>query len=419
MKQLTISVIGCGNRSTIYSRLAGEMKDQYKLVAAADPNLLRANRIKEFSGNSDFKVFSTYDQLFECEKLSDMVIIGTQDQDHYVPCKKALEKGYDVLLEKPISPLLDEILELEELAIKLGRKLQVCYVLRYTPFYMKVKEILESGVIGEVVSINAIEGVLPWHQAHSFVRGKWNRAETSSPMIVAKCCHDTDIISWLLDDTCRSVSSYGALTHFVKENAPEGAPERCTDGCPHADKCYYNAERYATDMRDPWLELIYDNFETATEEEIIEWIKGTDFSRCVYRCDNNVVDHQIVNMEFESKTTANLTMTAFEQGRNIEIYGTKGTLKGGFSLKKITGKDILVETWDGEHFEHVLSNETTEDHHMGGDNGLMNNLYTNMVIKGESVSSYIQSHVIAYAAEESRVKDEKIVIESFKERFKK
>ena len=413
MKQVTLSIIGCGNRSSIYAKLASENPSKYKLVAAADLNIRRAEKIRDFSNNPDFKVFDSADALFNEGKISDIMIIGTQDQFHYEPCKKALELGYDVLLEKPISPSIQEIVDLQSIAEKLGRKLQVCYVLRYTPFYKKVKAIIESGILGDIVSINANEGVLPWHQAHSFVRGKWCRVEDSTPMIVAKCCHDTDIIQWLLGKKCESVSSYGALTYFVEKNAPEGAPKRCTDGCPHADNCEYNALRYASDMREPWLELVYDNFEDATSEEIIEWLKTSDYSKCVYRCDNNVVDHQIVAMEFEGKVTANLTMTAFETGRHIEVFGSKGVLKGGQYLKRKTGCDVIVDLWNGETISYTVSEKTEGDHHMGGDEGLMGAFYDEMVGEGNPVSSYIQSHVMAYAAEESRISNQKIELDEF------
>ena len=412
-KALTISVVGCGNRATVYSRLASEMPEKYKLIAAADPNPDRVNKIKEYSKNPEFKTFSTGEELLECDKLSDIIIIATQDQFHYEPCKAALEKGYDVLLEKPIATSMKEIIDIKNLAEKLGRKLQVCYVLRYTPFYRKVKEVVDSGILGEIVSINANEGVLPWHQAHSYVRGKWHKVSESSPMIVAKCSHDTDIIQWLVNQKCVSVSSYGDLTYFKRDNMPEGAPERCTDGCPHADKCHYNALRYTSDMREPWLETVYDNFENATEEEIVEWLKSTDYGRCVFQCDNDAVDHQVVSMEFENKVTANLTMTAFEIGRSIAIFGTKGVLKGGFFTKKNSGFDIVVTPWDGECHKYVVSHETTEDHHMGGDTGIMNTLYDEMTGEGHPVASYIQSHTMSYAAEESRITGKKIDLDEF------
>ena len=417
MKQLTLSAIGCGNRTRIYMTHASKLPEHYKIVAAADPIPARLNYVKEISGNPDFKSFSSDQDFFAEEKLSDVVIIGTQDEFHYKPCKEALEKGYDVLLEKPIAPRVEEIIDLQNLAEKLGRRLQVCYVLRYTPFYRKIKEILDAGTIGDVISLNANEGVMPWHQAHSFVRGNWNITSESSPMIVAKCCHDTDVIGWLINKKCKSVSSYGNLTHFTSEHAPEGATKRCTDGCPHLDTCIYSAYKYTDEHRTPWLAQVFDRAEEATAEEIEEWLKKTDFGRCVYYSDNDVVDHQIVAMEFEDDITANLTMTAFESGRQIEIFGTKGILKGGHFLKTITGSDIIVTSHTGEEERHVID-IPPDDHHLGGDEGIINALYKELGgDKYIPVSSYIQSHIMAYASERSRLTGATINLEEFKKEF--
>lgn len=418
MKKLTLSAIGCGNRNRIYTKLASQMPERYKIVAAADLNPVRLQYVNDISGNPDFKSFTSADNFLAEEKMSDIVIIGTQDSYHYEPCKAALLKGYDVLLEKPIAPNLDEIIELQNLAEKLGRKLQVCYVLRYTPFYRKAKEIIDSGIIGEVVSVNANEGVIPWHQAHSFVRGNWNRAEDSSPMIVAKCCHDTDIISWLINKKCESVSSYGDLSYFRKENAPVGAAKRCTDGCSLAENCYYNACKYAGEHRFPWLAQVYDRAEEASDQEVFDWLKDSDFGRCVFHSDNNVVDHQVVSMEFEGKVSVNLTMTAFDEGRHLEVFGTKGVLKGGHFLKQETGYDIIVHTFDGNRESHIVEVDAG-DHHMGGDEGIMNALYDEMTGEDTTpVSSYIQSHIMAYAAEESRLSGKKIVLDDYTQQFR-
>lgn len=418
-KQLSLAAIGCGNRSQIYMSLAAQRPELYKLVAAADPRPSAVERIKQQSNNPDFRSFKDDKELLAEDKLADVLIIGTQDQYHYEPCRKALLKGYDILLEKPIAPCMEEILELQELAEKLGRKLQVCYVLRYTPFYQKVKEIIDSGKIGELVSINAVEGVIPWHQAHSFVRGHWRSASESTPMIIAKCTHDHDILSWLTEAECLSVSSYGSLSHFTKENAPEGATERCTDGCPHAETCHYSALKYADEHRFPWLSQIYENWENANKEEIIDWVSKNNYSRCVYFSDNDVVDRQVVNMEFSAGLTATLTMTAFDIGRQLEIFGTKGVLRGGHAIKELTGSDIIVKPFEGEDEKHTIELDPN-DHHMGGDEGIMNALYEEMAgEKSVPVSSYIQSHVMSYAAEESRITGQSINLREFKQQFSK
>ncbi|MEE9368860.1 MAG: Gfo/Idh/MocA family oxidoreductase [Pontiella sp.] len=419
MKRLKLAAIGCGNRARIYTSLASQQPDLYEIVAAADPNEVRLNYVKNVSNNPDFKSFSSDKELLAEELLADVLIIGTQDNYHYEPCKAALLKGYDVLLEKPIAPCVEEILELQELAEQLGRKLQVCYVLRYTPFYRKVKEIVDSGILGEIITVNANEGVLPWHQAHSFVRGNWSQSGKSSPMIVAKCSHDTDIISWLIGKECLSISSFGSLKHFRASEAPEGAPARCTDDCPHLETCHYNARKYAGEHRTPWLAQVFDRAVEASDEEIIEWLRESDFGRCVYHSDNDVVDHQVVSMNFEGDVTANLTMTAFEVGRSIELFGTKGYLKGGYFMRVKTGNDIHVQLFDGNEQQHSVDVDE-EDHHMGGDDGIMNALYEEMAgDKSVPVSSYIQSHIMGYAAEKSRLTGQVVHLEEYRESFRK
>jgi len=419
MKKLKIAAIGCGNRVRKYTSLAAKQPDLYKIVAAADPNEARLNHVKNVSNNPGFRSFVSDKKLLAEEKLADVLIIGTQDSYHYEPCKAALLKGYDVLLEKPIAPRVEEIFELQELAETLGRKLQVCYVLRYTPFYRKVKEIVDSGILGEIITANAIEGVIPWHQAHSYVRGNWNRAEKSSPMIVAKCSHDTDIISWLIGKRCLSVSSFGSLKHFRASEAPAGATPRCTDDCPHLETCHYNARKYAGEHRTPWLAQVFDRAEEASEEEIFEWLSTSDFGRCVYHSDNDVVDHQVVAMNFEEGITASLTMTAFDEGRSIELFGTKGTLKGGHFLRVKTGSDIYIDLFDGTEQTHHVETDA-DDPHMGGDEGIMDALYEEMTgDKSIPVSSYIQSHIMGYAAEQSRQTGQTVHLTDDRESFLK
>jgi len=415
MRKLSLSAIGCGNRSRIYLGLAAERPDRYEVVAAADPNEARLEKTRQLSRNPDFKCFRDADEFLAQDKLSDVVIVGTQDSYHYEPCREALLKGYDVLLEKPISPHIEEVFKLQDLAERLGRRLQVCYVLRYTPFYREVKKIVDSGVLGDIVSISAIEGVIPWHQAHSFTRGNWRRADESSPMIIAKCCHDLDIIQWLINDRCSSVASYGDLSYFKSENAPEGAPAYCVEGCPVGDTCIYNAAKYAEEHRSPWLEQVYDRADVASKEEILEWLRTSPYGRCVYRCDNDVMDHQVVAMGFDAGATANLTMIAFDEGRWIEVFGTKGCLRGGRFLRSELKADIVVEFFDGRVDRHEVSDG--DDMHMGGDEGIMDALYDEMTAEEPvPVASYIQSHVMAHAAEEARVTGKAVDLREYADR---
>ncbi|MHC4221458.1 MAG: Gfo/Idh/MocA family protein, partial [Planctomycetota bacterium] len=294
MKKIRLAAIGCGNRTQIYMKMASGMPERYEIVAAADLRPGRVENVRQLSGNPSFRSFDSDKAILAEPKLADIMIIGTQDEYHYEPCREALKKGYDILLEKPIATTAAKILELEQLADKLNRKVMICYVLRYTSFYMKVKEIVDSGILGDIVTINASEGLDPWHQAHSFVRGHWAVVEKSSPMIAAKCCHDIDMLLWLVGKRSVKVSSFGSCYYFNQEHAPEGAPLRCTDGCPVEKDCIYNAKLYASTRRDPWLGVIYDNAEKADQQEIFDWLGECPWGRCVFRSDNTAVDHQVL-----------------------------------------------------------------------------------------------------------------------------
>ena len=197
----------------------------------------------------------------------------------------------------------------DETARKRGKVLSVCHVLRYTPFFSKIKELLDKGCIGRLISIQHNENVGYWHYAHSFVRGNWRNSEDSSPMILAKSCHDMDIMLWLAGADCRSISSYGSLTHFKSENAPEGAPYRCMDGCPVQNECPYYAPRLYLTENTSWPTSVI-SADTGIEARTKALREGP-YGRCVYRCDNNVVDHQVVAIEFKNDVTAVFTMSAF------------------------------------------------------------------------------------------------------------
>ena len=415
MEKIKLAGIGCGNRTNVYMNLASKlMPPKFDITALADPIKERRDIISSYQQGNRIKHFDSAISFLSEEKLADVVIIGTQDDYHFKPAMEAMEKGYDLILEKPISNNLEEVLILEKRAAELNRRVIICHVLRYTPIYNKIKEILKSGIVGETVSLNATEGVGAWHQTHSFVRGKWSDTGKSSPMILAKSCHDMDIIFWLVGQKCISISSFGELSHFCSINAPEGAPKRCTDGCPIADSCQYNALLYLTERRNPWLEAVFDTEKSrldeggASDSEIIQWLKTSPWGRCVYDCDNDAVDHQVVNFKFEKGITATFTMTAFDEGRNIEIFGTKGTLKGGEFIKKVTGHDLIfydnrngiVQYWDIEFDPDGNAS------HGGGDSGFVQSLYNELKMDNpadmkSSIQISVESHVMAWAAEES------------------
>ena len=418
MKPLRLAGIGCGGRTRTYLELAAKMPQFYEVTAAADPIPERVGMVRSFSNNPGFQAFASDKELLARPRLADVLIIGTQDQYHVEPCLAAMEKGYDILLEKPVAPNPEDVLAIEKRATELGRRVLVCHVLRYTPFYSKVHEIVTSGVLGEIITMNASEGVGAWHQAHSFVRGHWAVTEKSTPMILAKSCHDMDIISWLMDRPCRVISSRGSLSFFNAANAPAGAPARCTDGCPVSGKCIYDAHHYLGRHRN-WVTYVHPN-PAATDDEVMEWLRHSAWGRCVYHCDNTAVDHQVLAMEFEGGATATFTMTAFDEGRNIEVMGTDGVLRGGHFLKQTTGSDILVKN-------HATGDETTwrlsaeaggYDGHGGGDAGLMRALYHEMnssepAAMRSSIQRSVQSHLMAFAAEHSRVSGSIAQLDSF------
>ncbi len=419
-KPLKIACIGCGARAQTYTALAAAKPQQFEIVAGADPQPERVEKVRRISGRADFRGFPDADALLAAGKLADVMIVATQDNDHFRHCTGALRAGYDILLEKPIATRAEEVLEIDRLAREAGRRVMVCFVLRFAAFYRKAKEIADSGALGDIVSIQANEGVMPWHQAHSYVRGHWAVAAKSSPMIVAKCCHDTDILHWLAGRRCRRVASFGSLEFFRRENAPAGAPARCTDGCPAGETCFYNALRYATDMRNPWLGMVYDRAREASREEIIEWLRGSPWGRCVYRCDNDVVDRQVLAMEFEGGMTGTFTMSAFENGRHIEIYGTRGVLKGGETYRKHFEAHLVFFPHEGVPIRYtVCAEDGGYELHGGGDPGLVNALYGEMTRPpGEpleaGLESTVHSHLIGFAAEEARVTGRTVDLEEFR-----
>lgn len=404
-KPLTLVGLGCGHRTRAYCEIAVQYPHRYRIVGAADPNSFRVQQIRELSRTPDFRSFSSDTELFAAGKIANVCMIGTQDSYHVAPALKAMELGYDVLLEKPISTDPREIQHLLTEAERMNRKVLVCHVLRYAPFYVKVKELLDSGVIGDIVSIDAREGTGTWLYAHGYVRGHWSEvgAGKSSPMLISKSCHDLDIISWLVNSPCTKVSSFGTLSHFTAAHAPEGAPARCTDSCPAGDRCYYNALNYIGRQRG-WLPSVMDGEASASPDDIRKFLETSPWGRCVYRCNNNAVDHQVVSMNFEGGITGTFTMTPFDSGRDLIICGTKGALRGGNNIKAQSGHDIIVQMHSGNTTRYGVYADATG--HGGGDGGLVQALDHELAKPAHEMHSGLfascESHFIGYAAEESR-----------------
>lgn len=417
MKKVKVALVGAGLRGVNYLEYAVQHPHELEVVAVAEPVRERREAFQTRHGIPDELCFEHWDELFAKPKLADAVLICTQDKQHFEPTMKALEMGYHVLLEKPMSPDPEECIQMGEMAAKSGLVFSICHVLRYAPFFSTLKELLSRGEIGQLMSIQHNENVGYWHQAHSFVRGNWRRKEESSPMILAKSCHDLDILLWLADADCTRVASFGSLNHFKASEAPEGAPLRCLDGCPVADQClYYAPNLYLTDNTD-WPTSAISN--DMSYEARYKALQEGPYGRCVYHCDNDVVDHQVVNLEFANNVTAAFTMSAFTRdiSRTIKLMGTTGEIRGAMEKNEI---EVI-------HFSGKVERISFEDMgghvgHGGGDMKLVKDFLNLVRADGKSqgltsANHSVQSHLMAFAAEESRVQGRTIHMQEFAESF--
>lgn len=414
MKQVTVAIAGCGSRGMeTYAACQKRFPEKMKIVAAADIRPEKLEQMKQRYGLTDEQCYASAEEMFAQSRLADVACICTPDQLHYPQAMAALEKDYHLLLEKPIAQTAQQCRDIEKLAKERSRHVTVCHVLRYTAFYQKIKELIEAGRVGEVVSIQADEQVGHWHQAHSFVRGNWRCTTETTPMILAKCCHDMDILLWLTGKHCLRVSSFGSLRHFKAAFAPEGASLRCTDGCPSEADCPYNAVRfYMGCFRKEgscWpVDVITPD---PSEDSIMEALRTGPYGRCVYHCDNDAVDHQVVNLELEDDVTVSFSMCAFSDRntRTIRVMGTHGEIWAELEQK------IIKVTTFGHPQEVIDVGTLTSDFsgHSGGDARMLENLLD--LISGErsdmltNISASVESHLVALAAEESRAQHGKVI----------
>ena len=393
-------VFGLGARGNIYATFAKTYPEKFDLVAIIENNPERLDYAKtEYPGA---RLFADY-HAFLLEKIeADIVAVATQDEDHKEHAIAMMAAGYDLLLEKPIANHKEDCLEIYEASKRYDRKVIVCHVLRYTPFYSTVKRIIDSGKLGEVITIHASENVGYYHQAHSFIRGPWRNKAQSSPMILAKCCHDMDIIRYLMGEECVSVSSYGDLFYFNEAHAPKGATAYCSD-CPHTD-CIYKAQTIYTSEVGRFFASYFTTKER-TDENILGDLPKTQYDRCVFGCDNDVVDHQVTIMQFAKGKTACHTMTAFSKEiyRDLKVHGTKAELVG------VVEKNSIEIRYFGGETEKITVDISAANvgGHMGGDYFMMNSLYR--ALNGEVAEGVtfldvsIDSHLMSFAAEESRM----------------
>lgn len=408
MKKVTAVLIGAGNRGAeAYAAYALKHPEELTFVGVAEPRKERREEFKRLHSIEDAYALESYEELLSLPKIADLALICTQDTMHTEPLRMAMEAGYDILCEKPVSPDREELLELKNKLKEYPHMVSVAHVLRYSPFFRKIKELLDGGAIGTLYNIQHMESIGYWHMAHSFVRGNWRKTEESAPIILAKCCHDFDILLWLTGKPCLRVSSFGRRSLFRAENRPQSAPLRCTDGCPVRNECpFYAPEFYLTHPR-----AIQDGFRKVvtmdeTVEGLIDALRTGPYGRCVYACDNDVADHQVVNLEMEDGITVSFTMSAFteECERVITLHGSAGEIRGFMEKNKIEVRSFLT----GD--ETVYELHVPQSGHSGSDEAMMEETVS-LISQGrqtESVSGAVQaidSHLIAFAAERSRLKD--------------
>ena len=415
-----IAILGYGGRGYHYAKLCSKMKKHYEVVAVIDnsPDKLRLARDK--SGLSENQLFLSLDTFLEKPKMADWLFVCTQDKDHKEHSVKALKNGYNLLLEKPIACSPEDCVEIENAAKKYNKEVAVCHVLRYSLYYEKIKEVIDSGILGKIIAIDQVENVGYWHQAHSFVRGDWRNKKESTPMILAKCCHDLDIAVYLADSKCKQVMSQGQLNFFKKENAPEGATEYCLGGCKAKKDCPYDCEKlYVDPLRHktkkviegawPQSRLMADSI--VTIPKLYEAMKTERYGKCVFLNDNDVVDYQVTTMLFENGINSTLTMTAFSgpSYRETRIRGTLGEL-----ICDMSKNELILYMFGKKKKKLRLKNRM--DAHGGGDARLIDYLAHDNLKTDISVS--IESHLIAFAAEESRLNNgETIKLQEYRNKY--
>jgi predicted dehydrogenase len=407
-------IVGAGDRGNVFSNYALNHRKDTQVVAVAEPRELFRNRLGDAWNLPADRRFSDWKQIVAGPKVADAVVVTCPDALHAEVAIAFANKGYHMLLEKPMANHLDECKRIVEAVERAGIVFAVCHVLRYTVYTSKLKEIIDSGAIGEVVTVQHIEPVEFWHQAHSYVRGNWRNEATSSPMLLAKSCHDTDWLRFIIGKPCRKISSFGSLFHFRKEQRPAGATDRCLD-CPVEATCPYSARRIylqrTLDGQTGWpMDVITGQ---VTVENVTRALREGPYGRCVYACDNDVVDNQVVNMLFEGERTANFLMTAFSYGtkrqthifgtgRQTRIFGTRGELQHhGEAIHLhdfLTDKGSTIKaTRDPSHV----------DTHGGGDHVLMG-AFLHAVQTGDrsrilsGPRETLETHAMCFAAEIAR-----------------
>ncbi|MEU6969978.1 Gfo/Idh/MocA family oxidoreductase [Kitasatospora aureofaciens] len=407
-RPLSLVIVGAGARGAAYADLATKRPEVARVVAVADPR----SRIREaFAAKHHIAPeyrFDDWRQLLARPRIADVAVVAVPDSDHLAAAIGLADLGYQLLLEKPMATTEADCEKIADAARRNGTALAICHVMRYTPYTAKLGQLLQEGAIGDIVSLQHLEPIGHYHFAHSFVRGNWRREDDSSPLLLAKSCHDIDWISHIVGRPVARVSSFGSLTHFRPEAAPEGATDRCIT-CPLRDTCAYSATTlYRDGLRNGGTKQYFTRVMTAgelTEEAVTTALTTGPYGRCVYHSDNDVPDHQVVNLEFDGGVTASFTLTAFTplENRHTKIFGTRGQLTG--DGRHLEVYDFRTETRT-VHDTSVDGSSAAEGH-AGGDEALIN-AYLDALHGGRpelivsGIDASLASHRVVFAAERAR-----------------
>ena len=401
MKQgrVTFSVVGLGGRASAYLSALQELyPNEHQVVAVADPDPAKQARARNDYGLQDNQIFDTDLDLMEQPRLSDVAIVATQDKLHLRDIRGLLAKGYDLILEKPVATTLEELQEIAAVSKSFpDQMVAVCHVLRHTVFFGEIRRILESGRFGPVVSIQHNENIGYYHFAHSYVRGPWNNSETSGPLTLTKSCHDMDILLFLLENThCRQISSYGALSIFNRDHYdPATMAPMCVD-CPQNESCAFSAPKLYSSGK---IKSVV--FDLSSVDKVRKNLGTSPYGRCVYHCDNNVVDHQSTAIQFDNGVTATFSLSAFSAkvNRSLKIMCQFGEIRA-------IEKPYLIETTDFRTDETTVTELDIHDRgHGGGDKAFVKDFmesYLHGVPFNSTLEHAIESHAMALLAEESR-----------------
>jgi predicted dehydrogenase len=408
-------LLGAGHRGFYYQGMyAHTYPHRLRYVAVAEPNPVLRDRFGDFHCIPLERRYASWNDVIAAGQLAPVLVNTTPDRVHADSTIAALEAGYNVLLEKPMATSPEDCVRIVRAAERASGILHIHHCARYAPFFQMVHEVVSSGRLGQVVSYAHVENVFCQLMAHSYVRGNWRRAETCGPMILTKCCHDLDLIHWYTSRRSRRLYSYGSLRHFRAEHAPPGGPERCTDGCPIEDECpYYAPGWYLSD--DPAARVHAQAITVdPSADAVLQALRAGPYGRCVYRCDNDVVDNQVVLIEMDDGTNVSLTMQGYSPrgGRYMRLDGSRQTLLADEGRREIEVHDHRSGRRD------VLHVGTTTGGHGGGDDGCVS-AFLRSVREGErgvltSARASLESHLMAFAAEASRLSGKPIDMDAYR-----